>query len=161
MIDEINFLQMVVLICCWVFKAVLLWKNIDTEYWYFSIFQILILIEYFIDWILIRVNLFQKPLFLHQLTHDMTRDCLLNSLKNTSLQHVVYKNFVFVLTFKTIFVNMYFSGNSMNNLSSYCGLTDSRMRVSEKIVTCISCSTDPRTTNSESTNSVFFNEICF
>jgi len=26
---------------------------------------------------------------------------------------------------------LYFSGNSMNNLSSYCGLTDSRMRASD------------------------------
>ena len=29
-------------------------------------------------------------------------------------------------------VNLYFSWNSMNNLSSYCGLTDARMRASEK-----------------------------
>ena len=29
-------------------------------------------------------------------------------------------------------LNLYFSGNSMNNLSSYCGLTDSRMRASDK-----------------------------
>ena len=29
-------------------------------------------------------------------------------------------------------VNLYFSGNSMNNILSYCGLTDSRMRASEK-----------------------------
>ena len=29
-------------------------------------------------------------------------------------------------------VNLYFLGNSMNNLSSYCGLTDVRMRASEK-----------------------------
>ena len=28
-------------------------------------------------------------------------------------------------------VNLYFSGNSMNNLSSYCGLTDLKMRASE------------------------------
>ena len=28
-------------------------------------------------------------------------------------------------------LNLYFSGNSMNNLSSYCGLTDSRMRASD------------------------------
>ena len=43
----------------------------------------------------------------------------------------------FVLTFKNNIctqqvVNLYFSGNSMSNLSSYCGLTDSRMRASEK-----------------------------
>ena len=29
-------------------------------------------------------------------------------------------------------VNLYFSENSMNNLLSYCGLTDARMRASEK-----------------------------
>ena len=29
-------------------------------------------------------------------------------------------------------VNLYFSWNSINNLSSYCGLTDARMRASEK-----------------------------
>ena len=28
-------------------------------------------------------------------------------------------------------VNLHFSGNSMNNLLSYCGLSDSRMRASE------------------------------
>ena len=29
-------------------------------------------------------------------------------------------------------VNLYFLGNSMNNLLSYCGLTDARMRAFEK-----------------------------
>ena len=29
-------------------------------------------------------------------------------------------------------VNLYFSGNSMNNLLSYCGLTEAKMRASEK-----------------------------
>ena len=29
-------------------------------------------------------------------------------------------------------VNLYFLGNSMNNLLSYCGLNDARMRASEK-----------------------------
>ena len=29
-------------------------------------------------------------------------------------------------------VNLYFSWNSMNNLLSYCGLTEARMRASEK-----------------------------
>ena len=41
---------------------------------------------------LLQVNLFQKPSLLHHLTHNMTRDCSLNSQKNTSSQHVVYKN---------------------------------------------------------------------
>ena len=36
---------------------------------------------------------------------------------NICTQHVLY---------------LYFSGNSMNNLLSYCGLTDARMRASEK-----------------------------
>ena len=55
----------------------------------------------------VQVNLFQKPSFLHQLTHNMTRDFSLNFPKNTSSQPVVYKNCfsVFVLTFKTIFVH--------------------------------------------------------
>ena len=40
---------------------------------------------------------------------------------------------LFVLAFKTIFVhNMFWTCNSMNNLLSYCGLTDARMRASEK-----------------------------
>jgi hypothetical protein len=42
-------------------------------------------------WHFLQVNLFQKPSFLHQLTHNMTRDCSLNSKRNTSWQHVVYK----------------------------------------------------------------------
>ena len=29
-------------------------------------------------------------------------------------------------------LNLYILGNSMNNLLSYCGLTDARMRASEK-----------------------------
>ena len=46
-------------------------------------------------------------------------------------------SFCFCLTFKTIFVhkhvvNLYFLGNSMNNLSSCFGVTDSRMRASEE-----------------------------
>ena len=67
----------------------------------------------------------------------MTRDCSLNSPKNTSLEHVVYKKwfFVFVLTFKTIYVhNMFWAWTckSMNNLLSYCGLVDARISTSEK-----------------------------
>ena len=46
----------------------------------------------------IQVNLFQKASFLHQLTRNMTRDCSLNSLKNTSSEHVVFKN-CFMLLF--------------------------------------------------------------
>ena len=39
----------------------------------------------------LQVNLCQKLSFLNQLTHNMTRDCSLNSLKNTSSEHIVYK----------------------------------------------------------------------
>ena len=53
----------------------------------------------------VKVNLCQKLSFLNQLTHNIMRDCPLNDKKNTNLQHVV---------------NLY---SSMNNLSSYCGLT--------------------------------------
>ena len=69
----------------------------------------------------------------------MTRDCSLNSPKNTSSEHVVYK-YCFECQNKNKknnfctqhVVNLYFSENSMNNLLSYCGLTNARMRASEK-----------------------------
>ena len=56
--------------------------------------------------------------------------------KNTSLEHVVYKIFCFCFDIQNnictqLVINLYFSWNSMNNLSSYCGLTDSRMRASD------------------------------
>ena len=79
----------------------------------------------------IQVNLFQKLLFLNQLTHKILfiefpekynfTTCCVQKLffcfcfdiqNNICTQHVV---------------NLYFSGNWMNNLSSYCELTDSRM----------------------------------
>ena len=41
---------------------------------------------------LLQVNLLQNLSFLNQLTHNMTRDCSLISKKNTSSQHVLYKN---------------------------------------------------------------------
>ena len=69
----------------------------------------------------VQVYRFQKPSFLHQLTLNMTRDCSLNSTKNTSSQ----KLFLFVcfdiqnnICTQHVVV-LYFSGNSMNNLSSY------------------------------------------
>ena len=47
----------------------------------------------------LQVNLCQKLLFLHQLTHNMTRDCSLNDKFNTGKfqaqawgEHVVYRN---------------------------------------------------------------------
>ena len=56
----------------------------------------------------------------------------------------MYTNLFFVLTFRTIYVHnmfswcselvvfMYWTDNSVNNLSSYCGLVDARKRVSDK-----------------------------
>ena len=46
------------------------------------------LLEYFIS--LLQVNLFQKHLFLHQLTHNMTKDCSLNyQFSRTWKEHVL------------------------------------------------------------------------
>ena len=70
----------------------------------------------------LQVNLFRKLSFLNQLTHNVTRDCSLNSPKNTSSQHVLRKNCFEYQNKKTNnscthhVVNLYFSGNSMNNL---------------------------------------------
>ena len=64
----------------------------------------------------------------------MTKDCSLISLKNTSSEHDVYK-YCFKRQNKNNkqhVLNLYFSGNSINNLLSYCGLTDARRRASEK-----------------------------
>ena len=85
----------------------------------------------------VQVNLFQKPSFLHQLTHNMARDCSLNSPEKYKLKTCCVQVLFWMSKQKNNFctqhvVNLYFSGNSMNNLSSYCGLTDSRMRTSEK-----------------------------
>jgi hypothetical protein len=44
---------------------------------------------------ILQVNLFEKPSFLLQLTHNISRGCSLNSPKNKSSEHVVYKNCIF------------------------------------------------------------------
>ena len=81
----------------------------------------------------IQVNLCEKLSFLNQLTHNMTKDCSFNSPKfrtccvqklcfcfdiqnNICTQHVL---------------KLYLSCHSMNNLSSYWGLTNSRIRASD------------------------------
>ena len=66
-------------------------------------------------------------------------------MKIPSSEHVVYTNcFVFVLTLRTIYVHnmfstcceveifMYWTRDSMNNLLSYCGLVDTKIRASDK-----------------------------
>ena len=105
----------------------------------------------------LQINLCQKLLFLHQLTHNMTTDCSLiyqfstwkfqaQNMGRKWWEHVVYTNcfFVLVLTFRTIYVHnmfswcselgifMYSTGKSMNNLLSYCGLIDAKIRASDK-----------------------------
>ena len=60
-------------------------------------------------------------------------------MKTTSSEHAVYIN-CFECQNKNkknnfctqLVVNLYFGGNSMNNLLSYCGLIDARMRASIK-----------------------------
>ena len=68
-------------------------------------------------------------------------DSWLQYKKNTSWEHVVYKNcFLFLFwhskqflytTCSELVFFLYWSWESMNNLSSYCGLTDSRMSASD------------------------------
>ena len=83
----------------------------------------------------LQVNLFQKPSFLHQLTHNMTKGCSLNSPKNTSSEHVVYK-YCFECqnkNKKTIFVHIMFCPCIFRVIqwTSSCNI-DARMRASEK-----------------------------
>ena len=92
----------------------------------------------------VHVNLFQKHLFLHQLTHNMTKDCLLKVqyMKMARSEHVLnvncseYQNkskkqFVYT-TCSELVVFVYWTGKSMNNLLSYCGLVDPRISASGK-----------------------------
>ena len=98
----------------------------------------------------LQVNLFQKHSFLNQLTHNMSTDCSLNyqfstwkfQVQNILRTYCVHKLF-WMSKQKPIFVHMfsqcsklgifmYWTGNSMNNLSSYCGLVDARISASEK-----------------------------
>ena len=82
----------------------------------------------------VQVNLFQKYLFLYQLTHNMTTYCSVNenSKLRTCWEHVVYKNcFLFLFlhleqfmyaTCSELEIFMYCTYNSMNNMWLYCGL---------------------------------------
>ena len=72
----------------------------------------------------LQVNLFQKHLFLHQVTHNMTKDCSWNYHENwkprTWAEHVL-----------PMFCACIYHGNSMNNLLPYCGLVDAKIRASD------------------------------
>jgi hypothetical protein len=90
----------------------------------------------------IQVNLFQKHLFLHQLIHNMRTDCSLNyefSTRKIQVQNMLCTKIVFCFDIQNNFctqhvLNLHFSywtHDSMNNLLSYCGLSDSRMSASD------------------------------
>ena len=85
----------------------------------------------------LQVKLCQKLLFLNQLTHNMTRDCSLNPPKNTSSEHVVYKYCFecqkqYLCTTCSPRFELGIFMYSMNNLSSYYGLVDAKIRASDK-----------------------------
>ena len=80
-------------------------------------------------------NSFQKPSYLHQFTHKMTR-VFIDFPEKYKFSTFLQKKFCFCFDIQNnIFtqhvVNLYFSGNSMNNLLPYFGLIDSRMRGSD------------------------------
>ena len=91
----------------------------------------------------VQVNLCQKLSFLNQLTQTMRRDCSLNS-KKIRVNNILCTKIIFCFCFDILnnictldVVNLYFSWNSMNNLSTYCGLITARMRASEKYLPVI------------------------
>ena len=99
----------------------------------------------------VQVNFCQKRLFSHQLTQNMAKDCTLiyqfNTWKlqaqNMGRTCCVQKLFwtlkqktnlcaQHVLPCSELVVFMYWTGKSMNNLLSYCGLVDVRINASDK-----------------------------
>ena len=69
-------------------------------------------------------------------------DSWLQYKKNTTSEHVVYTNcFLFLFwhseqfmytTYSELGIFMYWTCNSMNNLSSYCGLVDAKVKATDK-----------------------------
>ena len=94
----------------------------------------------------IQVNLCQKHLFSHQLTHNMTKYCsLIYQFSTWKLQaeDMLSTKIVFLYSFwhseqfmyttcSELVVFMYWTGKSMNNILSYCGLVDVRINASDK-----------------------------
>ena len=77
----------------------------------------------------VQVNLFQKHFFLHQLTHNLTKDCSwIYQFRTWKLQTT---QFVYT-TCSEFVVFMYWTGKSMNNTLSYCRLVDARISASDK-----------------------------
>ena len=109
------------------------------------------------DWFPLQLNICQKLLFLHQLTHNKTTDCSLNykfstwilqaqNMLRTCCVHKLVFCFCFdiqnnlctqqvlnmFLTCSKLVIFIYWTRKSMNNLSSYCGLVDGKIRASDK-----------------------------
>ena len=118
------------------------------------------------SWCRIQVNLCQKLLFLHQLTHIMTTDCPLNyqfstwkfQAQNMGRTWWEHKENMLCTIYLFLFwhseqlmcttcsthviqmfspcselgIFMYWTGNSMNNLLSYCGWVNAKIRASDK-----------------------------
>ena len=93
----------------------------------------------------VEVNLCQKHLFLHQLTHNITTDCFLNcefSTRKLQVQYMLCTQigfFCFCFHIQNnlstqLVVFMYWTRNLMNNLLSYCGLVDARISASENFL---------------------------
>ena len=86
-----------------------------------------------------QVNIWQKLLFLHYLTYNMTTDCSLiyqfSAWKLQSWQLLLPMFSPWIEMFSPcseLIVFMRWIGKSMNNLFSYCGLVDTRISASEK-----------------------------
>ena len=91
----------------------------------------------------VQVNLCQKLLFLHQLTHNMTTIVHGITMKTTSAEHgqhmfcpcsalVVFMGRTWAEHVLSMFCACTFHGNSVNNMLSYCGLIDAKIRASAK-----------------------------
>ena len=107
-----------------------------------------LLVRYFLNLNFVQVNLFQKHLFLYQLTHNMTKDCSLNyefSIWKFQAQNMLCTQIIFCFDILTIYVSTPATCSEhvlrinhselaifMNNLLPYCGLVDARISASEK-----------------------------
>ena len=78
----------------------------------------------------LQVNLCQKLLFLHQLTHNMTTDCSWYYPENYKCR--TWTKHGQNMFCPCMFWTCSFQGNSINNILSYCGLVDARISASEK-----------------------------
>ena len=77
------------------------------------------------------MNLCQKHLFSHQLTHNINDKTLFIDLPVQYMKTKSSEQFVYS-TCSELVVFMYWSGKSMNNLLSYCGLVEPRISDSDK-----------------------------